>query len=344
MDNIAIATIMMKLQKILSALTQEQQQRLSAPSEKLKDGLWQLLEPWVPHFKARLLSNVAYSLCMLPAAMQERYMPAVKDTLLPAFEQHLGHANAQDVSNFLYGIAKAAQQLDDKQVQQFVMQLKRNLTAADPQGIAITLWAVARMGKQVEEWQLNQLIDAFTDKLQHASPQDVGNILWACGELGSMPEQLLTAKAMLLLLPRFDASGLTQIAVICARYKFRNGRLFPALVQEVARRVKSMPYDVQLLTNVCWSVAALDLQQHKHDVLLMARACAQQWGASTHTAAQLTRLYQVHTWMLSWQGAGGRGLLGVLTEEQLQQCKESLGRSDPPATSTDVRQYNSQRQ
>jgi hypothetical protein len=125
------------------------------------------------------------------------------------------------------------------------------------------------------------------------NPQHLANAAWACGQLGHRDEQLmaalLTEAQLELAASRQDGSS-------------KGGRNLTT----------------QELCNLCWAVAVLDLQQHVQQVLQLAQACSSQW----HSVApeELKQLWQVHTWLLDFQLAGGQGLQGSLTEQQLQQC------------------------
>jgi hypothetical protein len=77
--------------------------------------------------------------------------------------------------------------------------------------------------------------------------------------------------------------------------------------------------NAQGLCNMCWAVAVLDLQQHVQQVLQLAQAYSSQWDSTVPQGLQ--QLWQVHTWLLDFQLAGGQGLQGSLTEQQLQQCR-----------------------
>jgi hypothetical protein len=51
----------------------------------------------------------------------------------------------------------------------------------------------------------------------------------------------------------------------------------------------------------------------------MAHACSSTWSSTA--AEDHQQFWQVHTWLLDFQLAGGQGLQGSLTEQQLQQCR-----------------------
>jgi hypothetical protein len=70
-------------------------------------------------------------------------------------------------------------------------------------------------------------------------------------------------------------------------------------------------------------VAVLDLQQHAQQVLQLTQACSSMWSSVEEEGQR--QLWQVHIWLLDFQLAGGQGLQGSLTEQQLQQCRAAWG-------------------
>jgi hypothetical protein len=81
-------------------------------------------------------------------------------------------------------------------------------------------------------------------------------------------------------------------------------------------------FTMQNMCNLCWSTAVLDLQQSVPHVLQLAAACKHLWGDAVDK--DMWQLYQVHLWLLDSQlPAPGQGLLDVLSQQQLQQCKHS---------------------
>jgi len=84
----------------------------------------------------------------------------------------------------------------------------------------------------------------------------------------------------------------------------------------------SRSFNCQELSNLCWSVAVLDMQQHIPLVLQLARTTTDMWGSNV--SQDLYQLYQVHLWLQDCQlPTGGAGLMGVLTQQQLQLCRSS---------------------
>jgi hypothetical protein len=293
----------------------------------------------------RHLSNVVYALCKAPQVIRQQHQAALQQ-LVPAFMEKCAEANAQDISNVLYGMADSGQQWPEEAVQQllsvFVTQLHQvkpqnvsnslwavaklgqqvlialvnQLHQAKPQNLSNALWAVASMGQQVPAGQRQQLLDAFVGQLHQANPQDMSNTLLACGKLGFLPQRLLAAGT---------PQDLANAAWACGQLGHRDEQLMAALLAEVQQRLaaagtsSSRSFNSQELCNLCWAVAVLDLQQHVQQVLQLGKACGSMWSSIEVEGQQ--QLWQVHTWLLDFHLAEGQGLQGSLTQQQLQQCR-----------------------
>uniref|UniRef100_A0A383VGT6 RAP domain-containing protein n=1 Tax=Tetradesmus obliquus TaxID=3088 RepID=A0A383VGT6_TETOB len=351
---------------------------------------------------ARHLSNAVYGLCTAPAAIIRQHQAALQQQLVPAFISKVAAANAQDISNVVYGMAVSGQRLPEESVRRLLGAFVYNLRQTTPQPVSNMLWAVATMEHTVPAGQLQQLLDAFTSMLRQAKPQEVSNTIWAvatvgqkvparqlqqllgalvsmlqqaksqdisntlwavakleqktpsgqlkqflgsfvstlqqatpqnvsntllaCAKLSFLPQQLLAAPGLAGLLLAGTPQGLANAAWACGQLGHRDEQLMGALLAEVTQRLgveikssHSTRCNSQNLYNMCWAVAVLDLQQRAQQVLQLAQACSSTWG---DTAAEEQRqLWQVHTWLLDFQLAGGQGLQGSLTEQQLQQCE-----------------------
>jgi hypothetical protein len=127
----------------------------------------------------RNLSNVVYELCKAPRVIREQHQAALQQQLVPAFMAKCAEANAQDISNVLYGMADSGQQLPEEAVQQLLAIFVSQLHQAKPQELSNMLWAAAKLGQQVPSAQLHQLLGAFVGQLHQAKPQEVSNTLWA---------------------------------------------------------------------------------------------------------------------------------------------------------------------
>jgi hypothetical protein len=149
---------------------------------------------------------------------------------------------------------------------------------------------------------LEQQPRLLTALVAAAGPQELANMAWACGQLG---------------------------------YR---GKLLPGVLLQQAvlllQDSRTHSFTMQRLCNLCWSAAVLDLQQYVPQVLQLASeaACTELWA--TAIDANLCQLYQVHLWLLDCpRSAPGQGLLGVLSQQQLQQCKDSWEQSLTESTS-----------
>jgi hypothetical protein len=199
------------------------------------------------------------------------------------------------------------------------------LQQANAQGVSNTLWAVATMEQQMPVGQLQQLLNDFVAMLEQAKPQAAANTLWACAKLCFLPQQLLAAPGLAQLLLAGQSQGLANAAWACGQLGHRDEQLIGALLAEAEQRLGAANCDdrfgSQALCNMCWAVAVPNLQQHAQQVLQLAQACSSMWSSTEEQGQR--QLWQVHTWLLDFQLAGGQGLQGSLTEQQLQQCRAS---------------------
>jgi hypothetical protein len=235
----------------------------------------------------RNLSNVVYALCKAPPAIRRQHKAKLQEQLVPAFMAKCAVANAQDISNVLYGMADSGQHLPEEAVQ--------------------------------------QLLAIFVGQLQQATPQAVANTLLACAKLGCLPQHLLAARGLAARLQAGTPQELANAAWACGQLGHRDEQLMAALLAEVQQRLtaaetgSSRSFNSQELCNLCWAVAVLDLQQHAQQVLQLVKACSSIWS-SIHEKDQ-QQLWQAHIWLLDCDLAGGQGLQGSLTQQQLQQCR-----------------------
>src|SRR6476659_3242090 len=73
MSYVNLTTAIVRLQKILSRYTSQQQQQVTRTADSLFSLLWQLQQPKLPQCGARELSNMIYSVCLLPKPLQQQY-------------------------------------------------------------------------------------------------------------------------------------------------------------------------------------------------------------------------------------------------------------------------------
>jgi hypothetical protein len=324
------------LQQLLDAFVGKLQQ---AKPQAVSNTLWaaaklgqqvpagqfqQLLDAFVGQLQQAKPQEVSSTLWAV-ATMGQQVPAGQLQQLLDDFVSKLQKAKPQEVFNTLWAVATMGQQVPTGQLQQLLDALVGKLQQIKPQEVSNTLWAVATMGQQVPAGQLQQLLDAFVGKLQQAKPQELSNMLLACAKLDFYPKQLLAAPGLAGLLQADTPQHLAIAAWSCGQLGHRDAQLMAALLAEVLQRLaaaetrSSRSVNSQNLCNLCWAVAVLDLQQHAQQVLQLAQACSSMWS-STEAEGQ-RQLWQVHTWLLDFQLAGGQGLQDSLTQQQLQQCR-----------------------
>jgi hypothetical protein len=285
--------------------------------QQLLDATVDMLQAAKPQAVSNLLWAVATMGQQVPAGQLQQLLNALVDM------RH--QAKPQEVSNTLWAVATMGQQVPAGQLQQLLDAIVDKRQQATPQVMSNTLWAVATMGQQVPAGQLQQLLDAFWKQLQRATPQHIANTLWACAKQQYLPLRLLTAPGVMELLCAGSTQNLANAAWACGQLGYKDGLLVPALLTAVQQRLAAGAMDdsnyctIHSLCNMCWAAAVLDLQQHGSQVLHMAHACSSIWSSTT--AESHRQMWQVHTWLRDSQLAGGHGLQGSLTEQQLQHCR-----------------------
>jgi hypothetical protein len=98
---------------------------------------------------ARNLSNAVYGLCTAPAAVLKQHQAELQQQLVPAFVAERSAANAQDISNVVYGMAVSGQRLPKESVQQLLTVFTGQLQQAKPQNVSNVLWAMATMDQKI---------------------------------------------------------------------------------------------------------------------------------------------------------------------------------------------------
>lgn len=337
-----------------------------APYQYVLEQLWPLLQPSLSHMDSRLLcrilcvasqvqctdselyamclqaylsgtiveygprnvSNVVHAICTAGDELKEPLLPIVKEQLLPGFMQQLPAANAQDISNVLYGLALCGQVLGEAIVQQQVVRLLAVVHEAKVQTIANALWAVATMEANLRVDQLQQLVGALCKQLSWAKALDVSHTLWACATLMYLPAELLSAPKAVGLIATAGTQELSNIAWACGELGFASEQWMLAIVHRTRQLVDSGSKDVhgvclsaQHRCNIAWALAVLNMQRHANTVLLLVMVCSQEWSGNI-AVEEMRQLWQVHNRLLCCpQISNGQGLRGTLTTEQLLQCK-----------------------
>jgi uncharacterized protein (DUF1499 family) len=297
---------------------------------QLTDGVVQRL---VQHFLQALpqanpqnISNTLWALATLNVQLSQ----SVVKQLVQQLVQVLPQASPQNVSNTLWALATLNVQLSESVVKQLVQHLVQVLPQANPQDVANTLWALAILNVQLSEGLVQQLLKQLVQVLPQASPQAVANTLWACGRMQVAPLKLLSTLEqhpvqVHNLLAAAGPQNVANMAWACGHLGYK-GKLLPVvLLQQAVQSQQDSNRGIcnlQELCNLCWSASVLDLQQCVPQVLQLAAVCQLGWANAAGEGC--CQLYQVHLWLLDSQlPTPGQGLLGVLSQQQLQQCKDS---------------------
>ena len=280
----------------------------------------------LPDAAPQALSNTLWAV----AAMGQQVPQQQLQRFLGRFAAVLPDATPQDVSNTLWAVATMGQQVPQQQLQRLLDRFVALLPNSSPQHVSNTLWAVATMGQQVPPRQLQLVLAAYDKLLPDATPQGVSNVLWACGKFLYVPQQLLQSlqqhpQQLQELITAAGPQELANIAWACGELGYK-GQLLPgALLQQVERVLQDGgigSFTSQGMCNLCWSAAVLDLQQCVPQVLQLAAAASQVFSTASDKGTQ--QLHQVHLWLLDSQlPTPGEGLSGVLTPQQLEQCRGS---------------------
>jgi hypothetical protein len=262
------------------------------------------------------------------ATMQQQVPQQLLQAMLLRFEQVLPLAKPQAVSNTLWSVATTRQQVPQQLLQAMLLRFEQVLPLANPQEVSNTMWSVATMQQQVPQQLLQAMLLRFRQVLSPAKPQEVADALWACAKLRFVPLQLLSAleqypQQLQALLAAANSQAVANMAWACGKLGYR-GKLLLGALQQAATQLRGSTgdYSIQELCNLCWSAAVLDLQQCMPQVLQLAAASSLLWD--TARSEELQQLYQMHLWLLDIQlPAPGQGLSGVLSQQQLEQCRES---------------------
>jgi hypothetical protein len=297
--------------------------------QQMPEGqLQQLLDAFVSMLQQATPQSISNTIWAV-ATMGQQVLKGQLQQLLDASISMLQQATPQNVANALWAVATMEQQVPQGQLQQLLDAFSSMLQQATPQQVSNTMWAVAAMEQQMPARQLQQLLNAFASMLQQAKSQTVSTMLWACAKLRFLPQQLLAAPELAGLLTAGTPQELANAAWACGQLGHRDEQLMGALLAEVTPWLAAgtgnsndaKSFNFQEICIMCWSIAVLDLQQHAQQVLQLAQACSSMWSGTEEDGQR--QLWQVHTWLLDFQLAGGQGLQGSLTEQQLQRCRSA---------------------
>jgi hypothetical protein len=169
----------------------------------------------------------------------------------------------------------------------------------------------------------------------HVGPwkaQAISNSMWACGKLGVFVADFFdgAASSSSLWVPAAVDPNLSQVAYACRVLQFKHPQLLAATVQRAKQvwhsqqQQRSKKPQLQsanklgFIVGVVNAVAVLDMRQLAADAVALVAGC----GISHNSKlipANAGMLWDVHAWLVQHQLLDGRGLVGLLSEQQLEQ-------------------------
>jgi hypothetical protein len=181
-----------------------------------------------------------------------------------------------------------------------------------------------------------QLLSAIYGRLGSWNEQDIANALWACGELG-LVDTPFVAKAVAaapLWLPDSLPVGLKQAVRVCAVLEYRDEAFMQACLQRGLQLLSPVRQqhanrqggssrppsngDRDDLAATCASaIARLDMQPLAGKAVELVLRSGVGQRPNTHPS-NLSRLWVFHSWLLQHQLLDGKGLTGVVSQQQLQ--------------------------
>jgi hypothetical protein len=326
---------------VMWALVTLEQQVPPQQLQQLADALAIALVSQPEKVDPQHISNSLWALGKLGYQVLQQQL----SVLLAAFtaEGKLSRASTQAIASLLVGVAYMGQQVPDAQLQLLMASLVSKCSRANTQDLANSVWALSEMVQQVQAQQLaqlRQLLAAFVQQLHRALPQEIANILLACARFRLAPVELLAALEQPQQMQRFLAAAnpqnLANTAWACGMLGQNSELLLAGLLQQAVKLLQQdcSRFVCQDMCTMCWAVAVLDLRHYVPQVLQLAEAASRVWGSASSKGMQ--QLHQTHLWLLDHKlapakGGKGPGLLQVLSQQQLDECRQAC--QDQVATS-----------
>jgi hypothetical protein len=277
---------------------------------------------------------------------------AVLNSMLQAMARPalLETAVAQHLSNALWAVSELQRHCSwQPQVQQRVwerllgeQQLRRIADKGDrPQALANTLLALAHLSfpaaaaaaaavaptisnKFAQECVLQLMQGELAQQVSLFNAQDLGNSMWACAKLNVYDTGFMQigAAAAPQWMPGAAAAAVSQIAYACKTLQHRDTQLMLSIVQHSKLLLKkrgsqSSRVLVRMTAVVADAVAALNMPQLADDVKDIVASSGVTDG-STLNRADAGMLWDVHSWLVQHQLLDGQGLVGLLSQQQLE--------------------------
>jgi hypothetical protein len=265
-------------------------------------------------------------------------------------------AVAQDVANFVWALGALCRLPDwqgvvsKQDVQQLFGKQQLQLLACsdntqNPANVLLGLPDAANMAAgttpvisaDCARQHGRQLLPLVQDRVGSWSSQHITNAMWACGELGLANEQFFAAAvaAAPKWLPQSTGFDLTQAASACAKLQIRDERFLlqilsqagvvlcpgssPAAAGSAKSSKRLKPRDIDSTVALCsMRVAEINMPQLAGPMRDLIAESGISKRPNTHPS-NTGKLWVFHSWLLQHNLLDGKGLAGVLTQQQLQQ-------------------------
>jgi hypothetical protein len=178
-----------------------------------------------------------------------------------------------------------------------------------------------------------QLFGMVCDQLGSWNAQEITNAMWACGVLGLVDTPFLIAAvaAAKQWVPHSTTMNLNQAATACVELQYRDEQFMSVVLQRGLQLLSQQPRgrqghssrpiapaDRDRLGAYCpYAIAMLDMPSLAGAAGELVSISGVGQRSSTHPVS-LAKLWVFHSWLLQHQLLDGKGLEGLLTQQQLQ--------------------------
>jgi hypothetical protein len=310
-----------------------------------------------PDVKPQEISNALYA----AAKLRQQPQPDELVLLVKAFVQPtvLAKATSQAIANVIWSLGLLSStpgwkaEVNQELLQQLLApRLLASVTAEGvPQAVSNVLVGLSRMctgsspllsTAAAQEYAQQLLSSVWLNRVSSWNTQSITNAMWAMGEFTFKDEGFLRAAVAaapnwLLKSTPFD---LAQAATACAQLQYQDEHFMRLLLQrgqqmlQLDRRSQgksvSQADKATIAALCCSSVAHLDLRGLAGLARSLVADSSIGQQSRTHPS-NMRRLWVFHSWLLEHQLLDGKGLAGLVTEQQLQQGeREAAKLGDKP--------------
>jgi hypothetical protein len=282
----------------------------------------------LPNRNLQAVSNSLWAVATMKRSLNADQL----QRLLAAHVQQLPlpESNPQCISNTLWAAATLKAQVSTESLEAIFDILAARLQSAEPQALSNALWAAASLHPPFLPRQILQDAAAVKFTVDVLLPgmkiQELSNVIVACGLLGwDDPVLLLPLVSRAAeLADQERQQQQEQLAEEAAEDSTQLQQLPGSTAALASTQLSSSSsssgsaLSTQAWCNICWAAAVLDLQELTPQLLCMAGQCA---GVFSRLAVEdRVQLFQLHMWLTD---CGQAGLAGMLSQQQLEECREA---------------------